>query len=221
MPSPCLRACSGEDAVMVVGDEVADGFAEVREEAVLTSRLSMILPVTTGRYGDRVVTASRAELGGEVVRPVDAAQLPTVRLQIPERLARERPGVGEQRLDVRAPVAQEMLLAHVVDDATVPLPAGGRDVAHRSACSRSAARPTRPLATFHRNVPSGISLPERLTTSVRRASSSPGSAGTSVSKWRVSAAEKPSLKAALSARSRIGLATRLGLRAEGERGDVR
>ena len=202
-----------ERAVMVVDREVAEGLAEIVQEPVADRAAVDDAAGHHRQERQQIVAAALAELLAQRGRPVDGLHLPAVGVQILERAAGQRPGVGDQRLDHRVPVALERAGVEHVQRVAFPAVAGGRDA---GVVADGAAEPQDlPGACGHLPAQHAVlgSLAVRSTTSAARVSSSPASAGTSSNSGVVSGAEKCSaLCMAFCSQFWIGLTRRLGPR---------
>src|ERR1035438_7660039 len=95
---PILVRKVAEDAVMVVNRQVAERLAEVVEEAVADRTRVHNAACQNREERKRIITAALAELVAQRGRPVERFDLPTVRVEILQRLASQRPGVSDERL---------------------------------------------------------------------------------------------------------------------------
>ena len=135
----------------------------------------------------QVVAAALAELLAQRRRPVERPRPPNCPCADTSAcLPGQRPGVGDQRLDHRVPVALERARVEHVERVALPAVAARRDAANgRRGCSRSGGSATSPAGTSQRSMPScdraSRSGRARLAACV---SSSPGAAGNSCEQRR-------------------------------------
>ncbi len=125
-----------EKLVMIVNRQVAERLAEIEQEPV-----ALFAAVDDPSGDDRqprqqIIAAALAKFRAQRRRPVDVFDFPTVRVEIFQRIARERPGVGDERLDHGVPITLKR--AGVIDvnririvrraGRALPAFAGGRNV---------------------------------------------------------------------------------------------
>ncbi len=84
---------------MVVRDAIPNGLAKVVQEPVAEGPVVHDFASEDGQEAQEVIATVPLKLVGEIGCPVHPTQFPTVGVQIFERTARERTGVGNERLD--------------------------------------------------------------------------------------------------------------------------
>src|ERR1017187_1856684 len=104
---PMLVRKVAEDAVMVVNRQVAQRLAEGVEEAVTHWTGVHNSACQDREERKRVIAAALAELVAQGGSPVERFDLPTVRVEILQRLASQRPRISDERFDDSVPVPME------------------------------------------------------------------------------------------------------------------
>ncbi len=118
-----------EEPVVIVDGQVAHRPAKVVQEAVAHDAAVHDPAGDDRQVRQQVVAAALAEFLAQRGRPVGDLDLPTIRVQILERLARQRSGIGDQRLDHRIPVGPEGFGVERVQGVPIPALAARRDAA--------------------------------------------------------------------------------------------
>ena len=113
-----------KNAVMVVRDAIAQGFAEVVEEAVAGFAVFDDFASQNRQIRQWVIAPAFFKFRLKSVRPVHAPGFKAVGLQVLEGFARAVADHAEEWFHVGIPIAVESLGTHVIDHRPLPLAAG-------------------------------------------------------------------------------------------------
>ena len=94
-----------EKMVVIVNGQFAQRFAEIEQKPVALVAAVDDAPGEHRQPRNKIVAVALAKFRAQRRRPVDSFDLPTVGVEIFQRFARERPGVGNERLDHGVPIA--------------------------------------------------------------------------------------------------------------------
>src|SRR5436190_17187220 len=124
---PMPMGVVAEQAIMMIDREITERPAKIVEKTI-AQRTTIDNP--SGKHREKreqIVTAALAKFFAQSRRPVNRLDLPTVRVQIFQRLAGERARVGNERFHHGIPVTLEGAGIQHVERVSLPAIAGGRN----------------------------------------------------------------------------------------------